>query len=318
MSGWIIGCLRQLYYFADGVAQRRRILGMTLPTSIRAGLRERFGAPFTVLFLPNPPRRFHIVYKLCDLAAIRRSTNPARPYDAVWHFMEKAGTIKHLVTCVATTRPPINADCHDLRKSHVNRVFGEVFGYPLGVDPTTYRGAIVEKSEANAAHDGRILDGPLEPDALHPEKSYQRLVDNSTKDGMVLDLRVVICGDEIPLVYRKLRPRSSRFANENREVSLTDASVEFSERERILLIVFARAMGADCAELDVLRDNATGKIFVVDLNSTASGPPNHLSAADAERAQRLILPSFLRLLGADGFERTMSDLQPSARRAPSL
>ena len=58
-------------------------------------------------------------------------------------------------------------------------------------------------------------------------------------------------------------------------------------------------MGADWAELDVLRDNASGMIFVVDVNSTAFGPPNHLPPDETVRAQQLMLPSFLRLLAAE-------------------
>ena len=55
----------------------------------------------------------------------------------------------------------VNFRCHDVSKSKVAAAFETAAGYNLSVDPTTFTGRMVEKSELNAAHDGRVLERPL-------------------------------------------------------------------------------------------------------------------------------------------------------------
>mgnify|MGYP006241904073 FL=1 len=52
----------------------------------------------------------------------------------------------------------INKNCTDISKSNVDRVFLEIFGYSLNLDPKNYHGSILEKSEQNAKHDGKIIN----------------------------------------------------------------------------------------------------------------------------------------------------------------
>jgi len=75
----------------------------------------------------------------------------------------------------------LNAGATDISKSRVQRVFHEVFGYSLEVDPTTHRGPMVCKAETNAVHDGRIVEGPID----RPEAGavYQVVVDNTVGGG---------------------------------------------------------------------------------------------------------------------------------------
>jgi hypothetical protein len=55
-------------------------------------------------------------------------------------------------------------------------------------------------------------------------------------------------------------------------------------------------MQLDWAALDVLRDRATGRIYVVDVNKTDMGPAVDLSLADRERLKRIIAPALLSLV----------------------
>ena len=74
---------------------------------------------------------------------------------------------------------------------------------------------MVEKSEINGAHDGRIIQGPAPARHGHV---YQRVIDNRNGRGLVEDLRCPMIGGRIPLVLRKRRREAVRFCNSNDEV----------------------------------------------------------------------------------------------------
>lgn len=176
-------------------------------------------------------------------------------------------------------------------KTTVSRAWQEASGQNLKVDPTAYRGQIVEKSNANATHDGRILNGPIQQDQIDPDKVYQRLIDNSEADE-VIDLRIAFHGTSIPLVYEKRRPIEIRFSNKNSAVRILEAASVFNATEQYTLLRFANLAGLDFGEADVLRDKQTGEIWVVDSTNGPAGPPNGLSRQDARRAIDILAKAF--------------------------
>ena len=178
-----------------------------------------------------------------------------------------------------------NGHCLDISKSTLDRHHHEVFGYGLNVDPTTHNGPMLEKSEGNAVHDGREIQGPLSPDQLQPSKVYQRIIDNRTENGLFEDLRVVVIRGELPLVYRKRKTGEVRYTNETAEVDLAESpKTMLSDTEMEQIASLSAKMCADFAELDILRDRQDGRIYCVDLNPTPYGPPAGLSAEDSEKA----------------------------------
>jgi glutathione synthase/RimK-type ligase-like ATP-grasp enzyme len=112
---------------------------------------------------------------------------------------------------------------------------------------------------------------------------YQRVIDNRVGDR-VLDIRVPIIGDSIPFVYFKYRPVATRFSNTNERAELRATADALSAEEREQLLALSRSMGVDYGELDVLRDADDGLLYVVDVNTTPSGPPNGLGRRDRIRA----------------------------------
>jgi len=178
-----------------------------------------------------------------------------------------------------------NGHCLDISKSTLDRHHHEVFGYGLNVDPTTHNGPMLEKSEGNAVHDGREIQGPLSPDQLQPNKVYQRIIDNRTENGLFEDLRIVVIRGELPLVYRKRKTGEVRYTNETVEVDLAESpKTLLSDTEMEQIASLSAKMCADFAELDVLRDRQDGRIYCADLNPTPYGPPAGLSAEDSEKA----------------------------------
>ncbi|WGF89290.1 hypothetical protein [Marinivivus vitaminiproducens] len=180
-------------------------------------------------------------------------------------------------------------------KRTVEAVFASVFGYPLAIDPTTHCGPAVAKSDRdNGAHDGRVIDCPIAE--ADPGLAYEAVIDNRADEATVVDYRVPVIGGEIPFVYVKRRPLSDRFANANAEVALTEPDAVFSRDEQAGLAEVCRRLALDLGvELDVLRDRTDGRIYVVDANPNAWGPPRPIAAADAVRAVRLYASALVRL-----------------------
>ncbi|MEX2546817.1 MAG: hypothetical protein WD830_03400 [Chloroflexota bacterium] len=162
----------------------------------------------------------------------------------------------------------LNARCLDISKSHVDRVWAEVAGYSIAVDPLTTEGPIVVKPEENGTRGGRAVDGPLP--ARVPGVVYQRLVDTRVGDR-VLQIRPVVVRGRIVLVYEKWRPYPHWFKGPELTVPKT-ATEFFSAAEAALLLRFAESIGLDYGELDVVRDGSDGPIYVVDANRTPVRP----------------------------------------------
>lgn len=143
---------------------------------------------------------------------------------------------------------------------------------------------------ANATHDGRIIEGPMAP---RPDKAYQRLIDNEIAGGLVEDLRCCIVGGKPAVMFRKRRPLDRRFKNENAEVILDSTANCLSVEEIALITRFASEIGLEWGGIDVLRDRATGRIYIVDANKTDMGPPVALRLGDKLKATRRMAMAFM-------------------------
>jgi hypothetical protein len=119
-------------------------------------------------------------------------------------------------------------------------VAAEVFGHDIRIDPRAHVGRCVRKSDANALHDGSIIDCPI----AAPERGYvyQRVIDNAVGDGTVQDIRLPVFGELVPFCYLKYRPVANRFANVNSRVELSTTDSVISEDELARFRRFCRAM----------------------------------------------------------------------------
>ncbi len=197
-------------------------------------------------------------------------------------------------TWVPAVGNALNGRCVDISKRRVDEAQRSAFGYGASLDPTQHVGPAVRKSEINGVHDGAIVVCPLLP---QDDAVYQRLINNECDDGMVEDLRVVIAGSAIPVVYRKRRRAAVRFTNANAETLVESPSI-FAGAERESLLAVARDVGLDFGELDVLRDT-DGRLYVVDVNKTPIGPPNGLDRRAGRRAMVTIAEGMRPLLSGE-------------------
>jgi hypothetical protein len=245
-------------------------------------------------FHPDKPRPWYFIWSVMHVSGAKLVDDTAQA-DIVMHFDDSTETHNSLPDVRAGARL-LNFDCTDISKSRVAAAFEKVSGEGLAVDPCTFTGRMVEKSELNGAHDGRVLEGPL--DAPVPGKTYQRLIDNEIPGGLVEDLRCCLVGGKAIIVFRKHRPLARRFLNENVEVLLDEPRNCYSASEIRVIEAFAAEIGLDWGGVDVLRDRATGKIFIVDANKTDMGPPVVLKLGAKLRATRRMARAFAETFAA--------------------
>ncbi|WP_017930093.1 ATP-grasp domain-containing protein [Robiginitomaculum antarcticum] len=242
---------------------------------------------FYIYCRPAPPRAWYVFW-----AAARRANIDiyARPDEADCVFYFEDATRESAAPEFEDILPGINADCTDISKSKVAAVFESVFGYSLTVTPSLHTGPMVCKSEKNGAHDGGIVTGPV---ASSPGRVYQRLIDNM-QGQEVVDLRCATIGGDIALIFVKRRPVSNRFANDNASCQIADPKDWLSQTEREQLSEFCAKMKLDFGGIDVLRDRADGRIYVVDVNKTDMGPPAILPLKEKLRSTDILAKALKR------------------------
>lgn len=248
-----------------------------------------------VLFHPQMPGYKQVVYKACVLNGYRPTRNRSAPFDFAFKYWDVTAHDPLDFAFALRRGPVLNADSTDISKARVQRLFRDVFGYDLGVDPTVYQGAVLKKSNDNCAHDGEIVRCPLSPEALEPGFVYEKVIDIQTSDGHFKDHRVPVYGGQIPLVYLKYRPPHDRYKSVSHS-EIKRPSEVFSAGEIEKILQFASQMGVDFAELDVLRDNGDGRIYIVDVNNTPSGPLAGVTASQQRQALSILAPAFAQMV----------------------
>lgn len=264
-----------------------------LPESLIKMLR-RVRAEFyiTVLAYPHALEPGSVLYKICDELDCRRTNDIGAKADVIIHWEDCSFRQPPALLEERNRRQRVlNLQCKDISKRRVDEVHQAIFGYRLGIDPFRHRGPCVKKSNENATHDGTIVQCPI---AERDEACvYQKEVNNRLDDHYIEDIRVPVFGHLIPFCYRKRRPVVSRFSNENTSASLCEVKTVLSSLEVQQILAFCDAMGLDYGELDVLRDRDDDRLYVVDVNNTPWGPPNHLDRASAPVALQRLSQAFV-------------------------
>ena len=244
---------------------------------------------FTIAFTPERARPWYLIWAVARAAGARLAKDATQD-DVVMHFEDATYSPNDPPMRLKPGAKLINYGCRDVSKTNVARACAAAFGAPLAVDPHTHAGAAVEKSEINAAHDGCIVQCPTTP---IPGRVYQRVIDNRGADpNLVEDLRTCTVGGKPVCVFIKRRPVTKRFQNTNTDVELRAPEQVFSASEIEQISAFTREIGLDWGGVDVLRDRADGRLYIVDANKTDMGPPITLNLPDKLVATRMLAKAF--------------------------
>jgi len=248
------------------------------------------GPSFTIAFTPERARPWYLIFSV-SRAAGARLVKDASQADVVMHFEDATYSPNDPPAKLKPGVKLVNFKCRDVSKTNVARACAAAFGNPLAIDPLTFSGQAVEKSEINAAHDGHIVQCPTTP---APGRAYQRVVDNRMHGDLSLveDLRTCTIGGKPVLVFIKRREVTKRFLNTNTEVLLRTPEEVFSSDELDQISAFTREIGLDWGGVDVLRDRNDGKLYIVDANKTDMGPPIGLNLPDKIRATYMLRDAF--------------------------
>jgi hypothetical protein len=182
--------------------------------------------------------------------------------------------------------PIINESLLNIRKDYVDDVFTEVFGYSLRLDPTQHWGMCIEKSTQNAIHRGRFIQCPITPGMIdrkvYPSKSgephvrmYVKMIDTRIDEETIRDFRVAVMGAEPVALFEKHLGMKSFFhpfkENKFEAFAFDNMTPYFSDYEIDQTKMFIKKMGIEFAEIDILRDNSTGLMYIIDVNPVPAG-----------------------------------------------
>jgi hypothetical protein len=239
---------------------------------------------------PDYPSKKSTIYKIARQLKMRLTNKPLSG-AAVYLFFEDATEKSHITNNeISSFGKVLNARCADISKRKVDAVLQDVFGFNTFVDPRTFQGTAVEKSDANAMHDGRYVECPLQD--LKEGAIYQRVIDNKTEEGFALDYRAAVIGSQIAVVYAKYKKWDVRFTNEVVLSRLLDPLSVFSTMEQANILKFCQKMEVDFCELDILKDNNDGRFYIIDVNTTPYGPPAGLPPIDVATSVALLADAF--------------------------
>jgi hypothetical protein len=225
-----------------------------------------------VLLYPDKPSYWNAIRAMLNVMnyQITYDINDDFHFAIYWHdttFKEADEQIRS----IAKEKLVLNMNSTDISKFRVDKLMQEVFGYCTVIDPLTFQGKCVKKSDANSAHDGQIIECPIEK--IEEGYIYQIAIDTQVDERLVEDIRVIFVKDHIPFVYVKYKLIENKFLSKTVSATTLAPRYVFSDEEITKIITVCQKMCLDFAELDVLRDRVNGKIYIVDINDTPGGFP---------------------------------------------
>ncbi|MFC2135500.1 hypothetical protein ACFLR4_04855 [Bacteroidota bacterium] len=246
----------------------------------------------TALFYPRRPSSKASLVRILKYLNYNISWNPKVKYDIAINWEDVTFRSRdEVLTKLTKESKVINADCTDISKQYVGEIFEDIFGYPILIDPLTYNAECLKKNNLNAHKEKtRIVKCPV--DDLEEGYVYTLLIDSKTEHGFYVDYRVSIVGNDIPLILYKKKAPESRFLSPYYDVSMVEPTDHFTDEEIAKTKSFCKSIGLDMGELDVLRNQVDGKMYIVDANNTPWGPLRGLKGPIVDKALEILSNSF--------------------------
>ena len=221
-----------------------------------------------ICFAPAKPGMEYMIRQVGALLGYKATGDLADRSDLVVRWMDDTFPVNppELVEA-AGTRRVVNIGVTDISKTRIADLMEEIFGYSAHVDPTTWQGPALKKSNLNAMDQEEIVDCPIPESDVDPHAVYQELLGEEVR-GRFQEHRLAWVHDRVVTVVTKLRDPNHRFEFEASLLSEGDPDLILTSDEKEKVGRFARRMGLDYGDLDTLRD-AQGRLHVIDVNPTS-------------------------------------------------
>ena len=215
-----------------------------------------------ILIYPDKLKDHYKVKMILDHLGYPCTYNTGDAYDVVFNSSQKELHEFDL----KTTKTIINGRCNNVLKNNVDSKWEAVTGRGLSVNPMEFKGWCVEKTLKQGTNSGRFVMCP------HPPKKdfgYFKWVDTRDENMMLNDYRMVICGGKVILCLIKRKPQDNPFRFSHTGYIKVNEMHYFSTGEINNIVTFTQAIGLDFGEIDVLRSNFDGEVYVIDVNNLA-------------------------------------------------
>ncbi len=236
----------------------------------------------TVLFYPEYPKRMNLLHQIFKSLDYNITNNPNLPFQygiKCFDITIDSGNSSEILEELSRNHLIINKGSIDISKTMVDKMFSEVFEYSSLVDPLSYEGEFIQKSDMNATHDGVIFAKPIS--IIKDGFIYQRLINNTYDANTSVEMRVPVMRSHIPFVYYKYKPINDRFGCILLKAERVDTDEALTSEEQEKIVLFCKKMKLDFTELDILRDKDSLKIYITDANNNPTGPPGFLPRKEA-------------------------------------
>ena len=196
----------------------------------------------------------------------------------------------------------INIRCTNVFKDFVDQAWHKASGYTIKINPQTFKYKYVKKSKfqyrshIGVKHDGEIFEGKKQQIDKH--YVYQRYIDTENNYGRHFTIRVPIFKRHIPCLVLKSSKDPFREVRCRITIIPEDQIRNYiSKQELLWLWNFCEIMGADFAEIDMVRHIRTGLIYAIDVNNiSGDGVYGKLSEENRKMVRKMFAESFKRLL----------------------
>ena len=180
-------------------------------------------------------------------------------------------------------------------KEFVARSMEEHFGYTFKINPRTFNGYCIAKHNGNGTKSCFFLKCPIHADEVFHDHCYQKIINYTSKSdsSTLYEIRVPIFKNIIPFTFFKTRNKGLRFTSKNRSMDIVPATAHLSEQECQDIIMYCRRIGLEYGEIDILRSDEDGKIYIIDVNNTPWWPPNKLGDIDRNIALNMMWNAFI-------------------------
>jgi len=241
-----------------------------------------------VLYYPNNLAGGHRMLYYARELNLDWTNDPQEDGITRVHYYAYENETLHIPKEIAHYDNIINCKCLNIKKDYIDDKFKEVFGYSIRIDPTTHRGMCVKKTTQNAVHNAKIIECPIGAHLVDvlPRYSmsgtehtvmYQKMIDTRRSNLEIRDFRFVVMGYQPVFLFEKLMDTQS-FSHVKKDGFLrtygyqpSQFNMFFAEDEINKIKEFIIRCGYDFVEIDVLRDNSTGLIYIIDANPVPGG-----------------------------------------------